>query len=225
MTGSLVKSPMQTDINNMSKKTKERRIPKQKRSKQMVENILDTATALIADPNSPKLTTHLIAKTAGIAVGSVYQFFPNVATILESLIARVMDRLYDQLAEIWSSVESLTDLVEISEKLVLTTHDFYYQYPDVVNIIVASRNTEEFHEVNNALNGRLLSLITQKLVSVDPSLDLDDLRRKVMISMQLGDLMTMLIWTSETEEDRQAYLQEWQTITRIYTSNLITERA
>ena len=122
----------------------------------MVEKILDTATELIADPNTPKLSTHLIARTAGIAVGSVYQFFPNIESIKVSLMERVVDRLYDNLADVWTSVASLEDVIEIGETLVSSTYDFYYQYPDVVKIIVASRHTEEYHTVNDGLNQRLL---------------------------------------------------------------------
>jgi AcrR family transcriptional regulator len=53
-----------------------------------VEAILEAARALIARDGFKALSTNAVAKRAGVSVGSLYQYFPNKASILGSLIER-----------------------------------------------------------------------------------------------------------------------------------------
>jgi AcrR family transcriptional regulator len=53
-----------------------------------VEAILQAAGELIAAEGYAAMTTNRIARRAGVSIGSLYQYFPNKATILVELLER-----------------------------------------------------------------------------------------------------------------------------------------
>jgi AcrR family transcriptional regulator len=65
-----------------------RKIPRQDRAKETVVAILQAAAELFADQGYAAATTNRIAHRAGVSVGSLYQYFPNKASILVGLMAR-----------------------------------------------------------------------------------------------------------------------------------------
>jgi AcrR family transcriptional regulator len=59
-----------------------RRQPKQARSANLLEAILQAAIQVLAREGVNRFTTTRVAERAGVSVGSVYQYFPNKASIL-----------------------------------------------------------------------------------------------------------------------------------------------
>ena len=65
-----------------------RKQPRQRRSLQMVEAILEAAAELFAAEGYARATTNKIAARAGVSVGSLYQYFPNKDSLLAALFER-----------------------------------------------------------------------------------------------------------------------------------------
>lgn len=59
-----------------------RKAPRQARSNQLVEDILTAAARVLAEQGAHRFTTARVAERAGVSVGSLYQYFPNKASIL-----------------------------------------------------------------------------------------------------------------------------------------------
>ncbi|UTY58932.1 TetR family transcriptional regulator [Massilia sp. erpn] len=59
-----------------------RRKPKQARSTELVSAILEAAIQVLAKEGVRRFTTTRVAERAGVSIGSVYQYFPNKASIL-----------------------------------------------------------------------------------------------------------------------------------------------
>ena len=64
------------------------RTAKQRRSKETVEVILESATRILSDHGWAALNTNAIAKRAGVSVGSVYEYFPNKHAIIDIILDR-----------------------------------------------------------------------------------------------------------------------------------------
>jgi AcrR family transcriptional regulator len=62
-----------------------RKQPRQARSTALVTAILEAAIQVLAEEGAPRFTTARVAERAGVSVGSVYQYFPNKASILFQL--------------------------------------------------------------------------------------------------------------------------------------------
>jgi AcrR family transcriptional regulator len=65
-----------------------RSVPRQKRSLERFHHILDVADRLFASQGYDAISTNHIAEAAGVAIGSVYHFFPDKETILQALVER-----------------------------------------------------------------------------------------------------------------------------------------
>jgi AcrR family transcriptional regulator len=59
-----------------------RKMPQQARSSQLVATILQAAIQVLEKEGAHRFTTARVAEKAGVSVGSVYQYFPNKASIL-----------------------------------------------------------------------------------------------------------------------------------------------
>jgi AcrR family transcriptional regulator len=59
-----------------------RKQPKQVRSTELVATILEAAVQVLAKEGAQRFTTARVAEKAGVSVGSLYQYFPNKASIL-----------------------------------------------------------------------------------------------------------------------------------------------
>lgn len=77
-----------------------RKQPKQVRSSQLVEAVLEAAAQVLAKEGAQRFTTARVAEKAGVAVGSLYQYFPNKAAILFRLQADEWRQTHDLLQAI-----------------------------------------------------------------------------------------------------------------------------
>lgn len=59
-----------------------RKQPQQARSSELVSAILEAAIRVLQKEGAQRFTTARVAEKAGVSVGSVYQYFPNKASIL-----------------------------------------------------------------------------------------------------------------------------------------------
>jgi len=59
-----------------------RKQPQQARSSELVQAILEAAVRVLEKEGAQRFTTARVAEKAGVSVGSVYQYFPNKASIL-----------------------------------------------------------------------------------------------------------------------------------------------
>lgn len=66
------------------------RAPRQQRSIEKVELMLEAAMRLLDKGGMASLTTNAVAQTAGVSIGTLYQYFPNKDAILDALADREM---------------------------------------------------------------------------------------------------------------------------------------
>ncbi len=67
-----------------------RRKPRQQRSREMVERLIDATARTLAERGLENTTTNHIAETAGVSVGSLYQYFPDKESLIEALLERMI---------------------------------------------------------------------------------------------------------------------------------------
>lgn len=65
-----------------------RRIPRQHRSRQLVEDVLAAVPLVVKRHGAASVTTNRIAEVAGVSIGSLYQYFPDKRSVFDALHER-----------------------------------------------------------------------------------------------------------------------------------------
>lgn len=69
--------------------------PRQQRSRDRVEAILDAAAAVIDDVGYAATTTSMIVERAAVSPGTLYRWFPDKEAVVDALVERYLDALMD----------------------------------------------------------------------------------------------------------------------------------
>ena len=64
---------------------KPRKQPKQERSRLLVESVKQACREVLNNEGAEALTTLHLAEVTGISVGSLYQYFPNIESVVAAL--------------------------------------------------------------------------------------------------------------------------------------------
>ena len=70
-----------------------RRRPRQRRSRETVEAILEAVIRILKKEGFAAINTNRIAEVAGVSIGSVYQYFPEKRSIFAALHQRHMEQI------------------------------------------------------------------------------------------------------------------------------------
>ncbi len=65
-----------------------RKLPQQARSQETVEAIVTAAARVLAKAGWARFTTNAVAETAGVSIGSLYQYFPNKQALIFAIKQR-----------------------------------------------------------------------------------------------------------------------------------------
>ena len=146
-----------------------RRTPVQARSAERVQRMLDACAELIGEIGYEQVTTTLIARRAKVAIGSLYQFFPDKTAVASALVARNVERYLTELgqrltdeppAQWWEAVDTALDLyVELhhSDAGFRALH-----FGDVVDVHLLDRGRDASGQDNNAVIAEMLGAMLQE---------------------------------------------------------------
>lgn len=116
-------------------------MPRQERGQQRVAGLLDAAASVIADAGYDAATMSEIALRAGACIGSLYQFFPNKASITEAL----REHYSEELRTLWTSLDradclnAQTLAVRLVDEAVL----FLNERPALLNLLNSPCNARD----------------------------------------------------------------------------------
>ncbi|MGA2729960.1 MAG: TetR/AcrR family transcriptional regulator [Terracidiphilus sp.] len=74
-----------------------RKEPRQARAQVTVEAILEAAARILDRQGWERFTTNGVAETAGVSIGSLYQYFPNKLALVEAILQRHFDAVLSAL--------------------------------------------------------------------------------------------------------------------------------
>ncbi|MDO0934870.1 TetR/AcrR family transcriptional regulator [Streptomyces sp. DG2A-72] len=77
-----------------------RKRPRQERSRETYDAIVEAAAQLFQRDGYAKATTNRIAERAGVSIGSLYQYFPNKDALLYAIGERHVEHLLAELADV-----------------------------------------------------------------------------------------------------------------------------
>jgi AcrR family transcriptional regulator len=183
--------------------------------------MLDACAGLVDEVGYEALTTTLLAERAGVAIGSVYQFFPDKRAVVQALTVRnleaYLERLAKRLAESqfahwWDAVDAGIDEYIAMHRLVPGFRTLHFG--DVVDVHLLDDDRD-----NNAVIADQLAQLLVDELSVPNS---ERLGFALAIAVEAGDALIKLAFRRDPEGD-EAVLTEAKALIREYLHRSIQE--
>jgi AcrR family transcriptional regulator len=128
------------------------RQPRQGRSRQRVETILEVALALVVEQGAEALAMREVARRAGVQISSVYQYFPSKAHIIRELakrnLARVRLLLQDEVQRLLTDHDGAPPVAEAVERLVDAYFAHYRDQPDALAVWAGAQSDHGLRELD-----------------------------------------------------------------------------
>lgn len=191
--------------------------PQQARSHARIDAALVAATRLLEREGVDAVTTTRVAAEAGMAVGSVYRYFPDRAAILDTLWARhlvELGRLMDELGD-RAEVETWDDPVGL---VVEAFAGFYRARPALRAIWFGSRLSDDVMAVDRQQQLRMVEGL-ERLVVAQGLRTSERLRTRTTACVLVCDALLKESFRHDPEGDH-ALLEETKAILRAYLAQL-----
>ena len=191
-----------------------RRVPVQGRSLARVSRMLDACAELMDEIGYDGLTTTLLAERAGVAIGSVYQFFPDKRAIVQALAMRNMDAYLQGLsarfgsetfAHWWDGVDAAIDVYIQMHRSVAGFRTLHFGDVVDVHLLDAERDN------NTIIAERLAGLLVGQIgATAGPRLDF-----ALAIAVEAGDALIKLAFRKDPDGEAEV-LTEAKALIREY---------
>ena len=193
-----------------------RRKPRQARSQERVNRILDVAEALFASQGYAATTTNAIAAHAEVPIGSLYQFFPDKTAILQALALRYAERLHQQLITIDDTEQATLPLSDYVDQLIDTTDRFFTDNPSYHAIFMEVQGTvHELQEIDEATDAKLIQDLAKALAKRDAELKPVDYEAIAFVLVKaIGTLLWLAL--SQKQTFRKRLVEETKRFTLHY---------
>jgi AcrR family transcriptional regulator len=175
--------------------------------------MLDACAQIVDEVGYDSLTTTLLAERAGVAIGSVYQFFPDKRAVVQALTHRHLQRYLARLAEHfeagefanwWDGVDAAIDEYIDMHRTVPGFRTLHFG--DVVDL----------HLLDDMLdNNAVIASEVARILVAQGVADTDRLRFLLTIVVEVADALTSLAFRRDPAGDQQV-LAEAKTLIRDY---------
>lgn len=145
-----------------------RRVPKQERSRERIDDILKVSMELIGRKGIDAVTMKEIAALSGGPIASVYQYFPNKSAIIEMLHERYVDEVRMMITEHLPSINSAKDALDATDVLFDVYYNRMRERPstqDLLNAIQADKALADRDIAETRFQAELFYEITKRFVS------------------------------------------------------------
>ncbi|GID13696.1 TetR family transcriptional regulator [Actinocatenispora rupis] len=198
-----------------------RRVPVQERSAARVQRMLDACADLVDELGYDGLTTTLLAERAGVAIGSVYQFFPDKRAVVQALTLRNLETYLGRIGHRfgeggfthwWDGVDAVID-----EYVTMQRHTPGFRglhFGDIVDVHLLDPELD-----NNAVIVRELRdlLVRQFELTADERLDF-----ALTVAVETGDALIKLAFRRAPDGD-PGVIAEAKTLIRQYLSGYVRD--
>lgn len=177
-----------------------RKTPSQQRSRDRIERILQEAASLIASRGSDALKMSEVAAKAEISIGSLYQYFPEKGSVLQTLAGRynAVGRLC--IEEELKKARTASEFADAFDRLIDIYYATFLANPVMRDIwfgVQADRNLHPFLLNESRLNGKI---VATELLRVRPDGDHENVEVAALTIMHLGEEAVRLAISMPKEE-------------------------
>jgi AcrR family transcriptional regulator len=163
-----------------------------------VNQILDVAEQMFIAEGCSATTTNAIATRAKVPIGSLYQFFPDKAAILQALALRYGEMLHQRFLELDPDEMTKLSLADYADRIIDATDQFFTDYPGYHAIFMQVQETiPELEAIEAAADAQLIEDLAASLSQRYGELDPADYEA---IAFVLVKAIGTLLWLALSQE-------------------------
>lgn len=180
-----------------------RRAPSQQRSRERVDRILECASALIAEAGSEPMKMGDVAARAGISIGSLYQYFPDKAAIIQTLAERIHASSKACIADALTSAETQEELCAAFGTLVDQYYALFLAEPVMRDIWSGTQTDRKLAELELAASREQAELLANAMRRVAAGSGRRNVGAAALLVWHLGEAtMRLAISIGRKEGDK-----------------------
>ncbi len=183
--------------------TNTRRVPVQSRSREKYDQILESARELIGKKGNDSVSMREISKHSGVALASIYQYFPDKNAILQSIMESFFGQVRNTIEE---SLSDCNDIDELVVKIQQGIDVFYMMFKkDPVLAILwaglqANPDLVELDAQDSMQNAEIISRRVCSIIGDDNHVKVYD--STLLIVHMIGSTIRLALTLSEDEGNR-----------------------
>lgn len=131
-----------------------RKEPKQERSRQTYQVILQGAAKIIRKYGVQKFSTNKVAEESGVSIGSLYQYFPSKEAVIAALIDQTLEFEYNRMKERLDNISPKIGAREVIKQIfshyyIMEPEDLAFRKVmiDAVSLVDKTTESLKFHRV------------------------------------------------------------------------------
>ncbi|MCJ8520797.1 AcrR family transcriptional regulator [Pseudorhizobium tarimense] len=209
------------DMNESATRGQLRRVPKQERSRERIDEILKVSMDLIGRKGIDAVTMKEIASLSGGPIASVYQYFPNKTAIVAMLYERYADEVKTMIETGIAAISRPEDAFAAIDFLV----DGYFQkvksepaIQDLLNAAQADKGLAALDLEQSRVHSRIFAEATRELVPQDLREEYD--RMVLMMFHLAAGAIRLALLVGEKEE--QCMIQNFKKAANVQFQRFIT---
>ena len=199
-----------------------RRVPRQARSRERLQRMLDAADDLLSSEGAEALTTTRVAEAAGVSVGSLYQYLPDKGAIVEALAGRYLaefEGLMDRMLEEARANPSAWD--DPVGRLVDTFAQRYRERPGYRALWFGRHLTEELRAADRQNKLALAATVRRLMVVLGLASDGEQLELVARAAVLAADALLQEAFREDPGGD-PALIGEAKRILRLYMDEVVS---
>jgi AcrR family transcriptional regulator len=201
-----------------------RRVPQQARSRALIQRVLDAAESLLAAEGVEALTTTRIAAEADVAVGSLYQYFPDKATIVDALANRYLDEFEGLMADLAETAVDAGWGDDLVDRLVDAYADRYRREPGYRALWFGRHLSPELRAADRRNKEALAQGVRRILVGRGMVRDVKGVRTSCLAAVLCADALLVEAFQNDANGE-PALLGEAKRILRCHLADVVSRYA
>lgn len=200
-----------------------RRLPKQERSRERVDEILNVAIRLIGEKGIDAVTMKEVAQLSGGPIASVYQYFPNKSAIIATLYERYNRSVGELITEALADIHSVAQLHRAVDQMLQRYSRMMRSNPALLDLVNAVHADKKLQNMDIEQTDRLVGEFFEATAHLFPEGGRLQYRRTLFLLVQLASSTVRMCFAMDAGEG-EALIQEFANIVHLQIDRIASGR-
>ena len=174
------------------------------------QKLIKATEALLKDRSISSITTKEITKAAGVSVGVFYNYFSSKEDVFKELIKTFFNYSLKQMEVLRKEVtgKNIRSEIKFKEFLINGIDNYWENHFLNSDILLLSRKDEEFKKLMIYFNQKMVSIVVEILIVINPELKENPPLLEAKMIMNLIQYSYPSFSKFESEDEKEQYIEK-----------------